>query len=121
VRKFSWYTSWVGLLIFVGLLPALIVAMILTKRMTVAVPFCHRHARHWSSRNLITVLGFLACVGMFVLGIVLYDPKGQTGDVVLVGSLILFVAWLIALVAVSQTSIRPTKITDNAITLVNVN
>src|SRR5262245_26714718 len=58
-RQFSWNPSWVYLLILLGLLPFVIVALVLTKRMTVHAPLCRDHKNHWLTRNLIIYLGLL--------------------------------------------------------------
>lgn len=42
-KTFSWHPGWVTVLILVGLMPYVLVALILTKRMTVPLPLCQRH------------------------------------------------------------------------------
>ena len=44
-KKFAWHPQWIYVLLLAGLLPLIIVAAILTKRMTVAAPFCDDHKR----------------------------------------------------------------------------
>lgn len=129
-KKFSWYPSWVNILILAGLIPFAIVAMILTKYMTIQAPVCHAHKGHWTWRSLFIWLGLLGCI---ILGfaaiaalVALDRPGGQRGmanqlaPFVCLGSLGVFVVWLIAAAIVQQTGIRPTEITDRDITLTNV-
>src|SRR5437899_9802675 len=64
-KTFRWYPSWVFALIFAGLLPYVIVASVLTKRMGVPVSFCARHKGHWIKRGLLvsgTLMALIACL-----------------------------------------------------------
>jgi hypothetical protein len=124
-KTFSWYPPWVGVLILAGLLPYLILVMVMTKRMTVSVPLCQQHKNHWLIRNLL-ILGILAVVavlviGGFVLTAAFSDQLGQRGGdlsgfICLAGG-VLFLAWLIAVVIIQATAIKPSEITDDTITL----
>src|SRR5579871_4414997 len=62
-RKFSWQPQWVIVLLFFGLLPYLIVAIILTKRARVEVPLCDTHKNHWRWRLFFLIGGPLILVG----------------------------------------------------------
>src|SRR6266851_3941179 len=59
-RNFSWHPGWVYILILVNLLITLVVALILTKKMTVRVPVCDEHEGYWRRR-------FAPLLGSFVL------------------------------------------------------
>ncbi len=52
-KTMSWNPPWVYILLLVGLLPFAIVAVILTKRRRVTLPFCSSHHNHWLSRSLV--------------------------------------------------------------------
>jgi hypothetical protein len=127
-RTFSWYPPWVLLLLLVGLLPAAIVAMILTKRMYVSIPLCESHKNHWLVRTLL-ILGSLALVVVLIVCAVIVvsvisDQMGRKGDdavgFVCLGGAVLFVLWLVLIGIMQSTAIRPTEITDDTITLSGV-
>jgi hypothetical protein len=127
-KNFSWYPPWVIVLIVVALLPGAIVAMILTKRMTVWAPLCAAHKNHWLLRILL-ILGTLALVAALIIGSLvaastISEQGGRHGDdlvgFVCVGGVILLVLWLIGLAVIQLTAIRPTEITDDTITLTGV-
>jgi hypothetical protein len=126
-KTFSWHPGWVYLLVFVGLLPAVIVALILTKRVRLRVPLCERDRNHWLWRTGGLLASFLALVILGCLAataLVEQGPRGgRAGDlfgfvcIAVVGGL---VAWVIAAAVVSATTIRATEITDRSITLAGV-
>jgi hypothetical protein len=121
-KSFSWYPSWAGL---VG---GFILAMIMSKRMTINAPLCRQHRNHWLVRTLLISLGF---VGVFVLtGFLLFVAAVKSGAnggsdkpllAVLAFGGILLVAWLIMTIVLQHTAIRAKEITDNSMTLINVN
>jgi hypothetical protein len=123
-KNFSWYPPWVGVLILAGLLPYLIVALVLTKRMSVAAPMCSRHTGHWFWRTLIIILSLPALL-IAIIGavIVMSEADRAAGPGSNVAALIcplvaiLFLGWLVLILVLQYTSIRPTEITDNSITL----
>jgi hypothetical protein len=126
-KSFSWYPPWVAVLILAGLAPYLIVAIILTKRMTVAAPLCDRHKGHWFWRTFLIVASFLGLVGLFVLFIV-FAVQSQPGardtdmlaGIACAGAAVGFLFWVIAAIVLQMTAIRPTEITDHTITLTGV-
>ena len=69
LKQFSWNPPWVILLILIGLLPYVIVALVLTKRMRVRVPLCNEHKNHFAWRAWFIYGGF---AGLFLLGIVVF-------------------------------------------------
>jgi hypothetical protein len=125
-RRFSWCPQWVYLLLLVGLIPCAIVALILTKRKKLNIPLCEAHKNHWLWRQLVVVGGFLAFIALGFAAMVLMGSQqgGRRGDdvagFICLGAAGLGLVWLITAVIVQQTAIRPTKITDRAITLTNV-
>src|SRR5690242_17414628 len=56
VKTFSWCPPWVVVIIVLALLPGAIIAMVLTRRLTVHVPLCEDHGNHWSWRAWFTGL-----------------------------------------------------------------
>ncbi len=124
-KKFSWYPSWVWILLLAGVLPFAIVAAILTKRATVQAPMCAAHRRHWLIRTLVVALGLLGIFGLVVLLIVVSSaPRGQRNEnlpAILGFTLVASVfAWIIALVILNLNSVRPQEITDYDLTLQGV-
>ncbi len=122
-RTFSWYPPWVIITILAGLLIYAILAMVLTKRMTVRVPLCEEHKGHWTKRTIITLLGFLGVLIFLSLAIaasVSDDVLPEVAYVCWSLTVVLLVAWLILVVVLQQSAIRPTEITDRSITLTGV-
>jgi hypothetical protein len=124
-KTFSWHPPWVIVLILAGLLIYVIVAVILTKRMTVPLPFCERHRNYWRNRSIFIYGGLLGLLLLAVIGVIIasaLDPRGQDTSLglVCVGSGVLFLVWLIAAAIMQTTSIRPNEITDRSITLVGL-
>jgi hypothetical protein len=124
-KQFSWHPPWVILIILAGLLPYVILALILTKRMTIRAPMCQLHRGHWWKRQLFITGGFLAL--LVLLGVCIFFAvdvnakltQSQTGFLFLGWSL-LFLIYLIAALVVQYTSIRPKEITDTSISLTGV-
>jgi NhaP-type Na+/H+ or K+/H+ antiporter len=124
VRKtFSWYPPWIGITILVALLVYIILVAVLTKRMTVPIPLCDKHKGHWTKRTLITLLGLLGVLGLVGLAIAASTSEGDLADmagafwgIVLVSLLV----WLIVIIVLQYTAIRPSEITDKSITLTGV-
>lgn len=125
-KNFSWYPPWVIVFIFCGLLPLVIIALIMTKRMTVECPLCDEHRNHWAKRSRFTWLGFF---GVLVLGvgfIIAANAIGpQNNDVPIDGILGfswvgIFLIWLVAAAIYQQSAIRPEEITIDDITFVKL-
>lgn len=125
-KNFRWYPSWVNVLILVGLLPYIIVAAILTKRMTVRAPLCAAHSSHWLANDILIPCGLAAvfivpCSGGFFINAVGGPRAGNSvGPFILLGLVGGLVVWIIAAVVVSARTIRPQEITDRSITLTGV-
>jgi magnesium-transporting ATPase (P-type) len=124
VRKtFSWYPPWIAITILVALLVYIILVAVLTKRMTVPVPLCDKHKGHWTKRMLITLLGLLVILAFVGIAIAASTSEGDLADMAgLFWGLVVvaLLAWLILIVVLQQTAIRPTEITDRSITLTGV-
>jgi hypothetical protein len=129
VRKhqFSWYPPWIWILFLISILPFVIVALILTKRATVEIPFCPKHKNHFLWRLLAGGAGVAALVGVGALAFAIAAasaPNNNGADVSSAICLIWFV--LLAVLAItmgvfsSVTTIRPTLINDRKIRLTNV-
>ncbi len=124
-KRFSWFPSWVWILLFVcGLVPFAIVAAVTTKRRTVEAPLCEAHKNHWLARQLL-VVGSL--FGILLLGGVTWavsldnNARGDDlGGLLCVGSVVMLILWVILAVVVQFNSIRAREITDRDMTLVGV-
>jgi hypothetical protein len=126
-RQFSWYPPWVWLLILLSIWPFIIVALILTKRQSVEIPFCDQHKNHFLVRVLaglggLAVVLLLGAVGFAV--VTSMAPKRNNDDysgLVCVAWSALFLVYLCVMAFIgSLTTIRPTRITERDITLTNV-
>lgn len=121
-QKFSWYPQWVIVIVLASPLIALIVAMILTKRMTVTLPVCHRHRNHWLNRQLFVWLGLLFWVVYLIAAIAVADQLPKDTTPVLIGTGIFgFLGWLVAAVVFHNSGVKPREITDKYIELIKVN
>jgi hypothetical protein len=125
-KKFSWYPPWVVIIMVAALLPGAIVAMILTKRMTVDVPLCNEHKNHWLWRTAATWIGLGICglLGLIVfIFLVNQRPRSQGEQLagfLCLGVVVVGLVWLIVVAILHHTSIHPVEITDRDITLTNV-
>lgn len=127
-KNFSWHPQWVIILILVNLLIYVVVAMVLTKRMSVRAPFCDKHQNHWRWRAWFIWLGLVLVCVLGIGGLVLFNvlnerARGRGSDLggfvcLAVGAIGLI--WLIAAAIVQNSAIRPTEITDDGITLTHV-
>jgi hypothetical protein len=128
-RKFSWHPPWVSALILVGLLPYVIVAIVLTKKARVVMPFCDAHKKYWFNHTLLVWGSFGAIVllgiGLIVLMAILEQAgRGLRGDglgaYACLAMLGLLLVWLVVIAILGQFTIRPVEITDRSITLTRV-
>jgi hypothetical protein len=126
-KKFSWYPPWIILLIFLGVWPFLIVALIMTKWKRVELQFCDQHKNHYLIRTLIGIAGVLGLVGIGFLTVMVMansQPGNQGNDVgpfLCLGWFVLLLIFAVTMSVVNMaTTIRPTEITDRDITLKNV-
>jgi hypothetical protein len=123
-KKLIWQPSWVWILLLGGLLPFLIVALILTKRATLIAPLCTAHRRHWVIRNTLAVVGLIVLIGLGVLlFLVAHGPRRRADNLTPFLVILLLVgifAWLVALITMRLTSIRPLEITDRDVILQGV-
>jgi hypothetical protein len=128
-KKFSWFPPWIGVMLLVAWPVYLILMAVMTKRMTVSVPLCEKHKHHWLVRTVVGLVGLGLLLILLVFNIVITGMVSNAGDddvtgpllaVLWIGLGILFLAWLITLVAMQNTAIRPNEITDETITLTGV-
>lgn len=124
-KTMAWYPPWVNILLLVGVLPAAIVMMILTKRASVKVPFCAGHAWHWINRNLLIAGTFVLFAAIGIISVVVAtnvprDLEQKIMPVICIGDLVLLVTWLVIIVVAQTTAIRPKEITDKEVVLAGV-
>jgi hypothetical protein len=131
-KRFAWHPGWVTALLVVSLLMGVlilvayvVVAVAVTKRMTVPLPLCRRHRNYWRNRALFTYGGLALIVFLIVGGLVavaVFDDGsgGSPYAAVLLGGLLVFVVWLLAAAVMQGTGIRPGQITDRGIELIGV-
>lgn len=117
-KKFSWYPSWVWVLILANLIVVIIVASILTRRMTVLAPLCREHRNHWTLRSNMIVGGFFTIILAGAMGL-LFGPNEFAGFLCL-GMFGVLLLWVIVAIGSFETSIHPSEITDDGITLERV-
>lgn len=122
-KNFSWYPPWVGVFVLVAVPLFIIMALVMTKRMTVEVPVCDRHRGYWWKRQLFM---FLPLVLFFALGVGAMvalgnGPNNDAGGIACAASVGIAIIWLIVAAVIQSLMVRPTEITDRTITLKNVN
>ena len=120
-QTFAWMPAWVHVLLFVGLAPWLIVALVTRKTMRIVAPMCEAHRGHWRVRKLYIWLGVLFWIGVVVALVVIWDqlPKEATNVAVMCvmfGGLI----WLIIGLVLANGAIKASDIRDRGMELVNV-
>jgi len=119
MKTFSWMPYWARFMPYW-------IGLAFMKRRRVPVPLCDQHKNHWTIRYLIGFGGLALVVLMFIAGGVLLanddgGPGGVFGGVVLAAAVVVFLAWLITLIVLAVTQINVFEITDETITLRNVN
>jgi hypothetical protein len=126
-KTFSWHPGWVNFLILIGILPWAVVAMILTKRMTIYAPLCDDHRYHWTWRSCFIWFGFalLVLLGIFAIFFLSTQEKQggggiQIGGLVCFGTIIAGAVWLFSAAIIHHVGIRAAEITDMSISLTNV-
>ncbi len=86
---FRWFPAWTNVFILVGLLPALVIQMILTKHARITLPCCASCDSRWGMTRLFSALSFLVpvllCVGGLAIGV--NAPASDRGSWIL-GSLV---------------------------------
>jgi hypothetical protein len=123
-REFSWHPRWLYFLLLLGLIPAAVAVLILTKKMRMAVPFCAAHAGHWNSRLLVIIGGVVGFPVLFIL--IFSTAKAGPGpgislqEVLLGMTCLAVVGWIGLIIILAATEIRPREITDTSITLLGV-
>ncbi len=122
-RSFTYTPSWTAIFIIFGLLPAVILAAIVRKRMRVELPIAQEFQNHWSKRVWRTWLGFFAMLGicggvfgiMFATGLNGRAAPALPGYMC-VGCIAVVLIWVVVAVVTSHTAIRATYISEYEIT-----
>lgn len=111
-RQFQWYPPWVNLLIlFPGLLIAVILMLVLRKKMPLEVPLCDEHRRRRRQRLLACIAWGLG--SLVLLGVSILATSGTTTWVLALGSIISALGSLVA-GGYAAAILRPRRITDDA-------
>jgi hypothetical protein len=124
IRKtFAWHPPWVIVLILVNLIVYAVVALIMTKRMTVEVPVCEKHRGYWWKRYLLMILPLPIIVALGIGLMIALDQPGQgnLSGMACAGTAGLGLVWLISVAVIQSMMIRAKEITDRTITLTRVN
>ena len=121
--KFSWYPPWILVTILVALLLTVILILVLQKKRTAYLPVCDKHKGVWNWGQAIIGLAlgwlFLGIVGDAVVFSGRNDP--DTAFAVFLAVAGLFFVGLIVGVVVQARGIRPKRITDDELHLLNLN
>jgi hypothetical protein len=121
--KFSWYPPWIIVTVLIAVLLAVILSLVLRKKRTAYLPVCDKHKGVWNWGGAIFGLAF----GWLFLGIVACavafggrnNPDVALPVCLVVAGLVL-VGFIVGAVVQSR-GIRPKRITDDELHLLNLN
>jgi len=115
--KRSWYPPWANVFVFVLFLPLLI----LTKRVTLRLPFCSDHYDHWFLRSVVVWGSLPAALVLSVMLTVTFivrsfpaEPDKSVALGVVYGTLF---CWTIFATALQQLSVRPCQLTKEFVVI----
>jgi hypothetical protein len=119
-QLFTWFPSWTYLLLFVGLLPAVIVQTILTKRAKLDLPICRVCGSEWKTARLVRTLAFVIPI-VVGLGLAFVGSVQDSGPLTILGFLLFFPGILVVipidLILVRRRTVRATFVDDRVVTL----
>jgi hypothetical protein len=119
-RNFMWIPPSVGVAILIPIL-YIILSAVMRKQMRVSVPLCDRHRGHWWVRGLIILLCLLCVLALMVMAIALSaDEYGMLPGILWTATGIASFGWIVLIIVMRYTVIRPGEITDRSITLYGV-
>ena len=104
--RYAWVPPWTNLLIFVGLLPALIVQMILTKRATITHAVCGPCNSRWTKARAAWVASLLVPVFGGLL-VALVGGAANAGWIMVLGGLLFFPGILILPITAHFAFVKP--------------
>jgi hypothetical protein len=114
--KFSWYPRWIGVLVLVNVLLAVIVASIMTKRVKGELPFTEEAWAAWRKGRMLMAFSVIGAIALFVGGAVLMaNDLPAPGVVGLVASLVLPI--VIGVKFLRNKGVTCAKIADGKTTL----
>ena len=119
-KKLFWWPRWTYLFLLIHPMVWGIIALLVSRRAVLKAPFCDRHRRHWTDHSLLIWSVGAGCVllavAAFVLSLVF--PVGPDDAIfwgASLGVVILAVLWLVVVVIVHQSTVRPRIITRSEI------
>jgi hypothetical protein len=123
LQAFAWFPQWTYLLVFLGLLPAVIVQTILTKRAKLNLPLCPSCSSRWTTARVLRSLAFVLPI-VVGLGLAFAGIADNSGLITLLGFLLFFPGILavipIDLLVFRPRTIRAVFIDDHFVTLKGV-
>jgi hypothetical protein len=129
-RTFQWYPPWVLATMLAGLIPWMVLAAVLTKKMTVYAPLCRQHRSYFTMRmlwgGLIILVGLVMTVGGIYLSVIIMAVQAKANNSPLVtfspccATVFLFCVAMLVASVVMQMGIKPAEITEDDIKLKGV-
>jgi hypothetical protein len=112
----------VWVLILVNLIVLVIVALILTKRMSARLPVCDQHEGYWRRRSFLFAIPTLMILtlGFAAIGYMATQPPQVQDDIggwLCLGSIFALIAWVVVIGIVQANGVRATHITERTMTL----
>jgi hypothetical protein len=115
-KKFAWWPTW-------AYFPP-IIAMFMTRRMSVRLPVCNRHRNPWLASQLFAVAGLIYLIAgpiVAILASVMAEKELGRGNSVSIGILagwfVGVLVFLVLLILMRRRTILPRRITADEITL----
>ena len=125
-RDMSYVPQWVAVFSVIPILYVLM-ATIMTRKARVQAPLCDEHQGHWLKRTLwmwgLFLLFGAISGGGFLIAMSLQDggrPNDSLAGISCGGGVVLFLVWLIVVIVLQNTAIRPEEIDYEYITIKGV-
>jgi hypothetical protein len=124
-RRFSWFPGWIWIIVILSWLIGLILAIVLTKSMTVPLPACDQHEGYWRRKkhivNIGSVVVLLLCGAAFVFLLAQdRDRQSELAGWICGGGAAVFFLWLLVALVIQSGRVRASEITDKSIILFGV-
>ena len=119
VQKFSFTPGWVYVLLIINWLICLIVALVVTKKMTIAVPVVDEHKNYWKRRGWITawfvISAIVSLVGGGAVALSISSDNESLAIAVGVFGFVTFISLLVGASVFAKSGVHVTEITETSI------
>jgi hypothetical protein len=109
-KKFSWHPQWVYIFVLLALLIYVVLALVMSKRISLQIPLCAQHFEKYRTFRLAAAILLLGCIPEMVFAGA-YLPENLMGYGIAAGILALIAGLLCSILA--SALLRPTLIDDH--------